>query len=470
MELLLNKIRQTLNCHNMIASGDKVLVALSGGSDSVALLAILRELSEELEIKLFAAHFNHLARGEDSYQDAQFVKTMCEEWNIKAYFSEKDVKNEKVKLKRSFQETARILRYTFFKEVLKDIEGDKTALGHTADDQAETVLMNFTRGSGLKGISGIPPVREEIIRPLIACRKRELLNYLEKFSIGFCIDSTNKSKIYLRNRVRADFIPYLEENFNPNIVDRLSYMSQLVRDDVAILTNLTQEYFDKLSFEKRMGESVSLGLKELNLLNPGLKRRLLLLAIEFVKGDLRRIESGHVIRLDEFSKKAFPKKTFQIPGFIEAMILNDCIIFRRKKQDEKVRFIPNSCSIIVPGRTILKDLGLELNCRILERESVDLKGKNRKEEFFDFEQTGNVISCRFFENGDRFIPLGMKGAKKVKSFFIDEKIPQQERNRVPILTNAKNDIIWVYGRRIGHDFRVTEETRQVIAIEGKELG
>jgi len=454
----------------MIASGDKVLVALSGGSDSVALLAILRKLSEELEIKLFAAHFNHLARGEDSYQDAQFVKTICEEWNIKAYFSEKDVKKEKVKLKRSFQETARILRYAFFKEVLKEIKGDKTALGHTADDQAETVLMNFTRGSGLKGISGIPPVREEIIRPLIECRKRELLNYLEKLSIGFCIDSTNKSKVYLRNRVRADFIPYLEENFNPNMVNRLSDMSQLVRDDVAILTNLTQEYFDKLSFEKKAGESVSFGLEALNLVNTGLKRRLLLSAIEFVKGDLRRIESGHVNRLDEFSKKAFPKKTLQIPGFIEAVILSDCITIRRKKQDEKILFIPASWSIVVPGKTILKDLGLELNCRIVEREVVNLKSENRKEEFFDFDQTGNVISCRFFENGDRFIPLGMKGVKKVKSFFIDEKIPKQERNRIPILTNANNDIIWVYGRRMGHNFRVTEETRQVIAIEGKELG
>ena len=303
MEPLLNKIRQTLSSHNMIVSGDKVLVALSGGSDSVALLALLRELSTELEIELFAAHLNHLARGEDSYRDAQFIKEICKGWKIKAYLAEKNVKKEREKLKRSFQETARILRYEFLREVLKEIEGDKIALGHTADDQAETVLINLTRGAGLKGISGIPPVRQGLIRPLIECKKKELLSYLEDSSIEFCNDFTNESDVYLRNRVRAYFIPYLKENFNPNIVNRLSDMSHLIRDDMDLLNSLTQEYFDQFSYDKNIRDSISLKLNELNLVKPGLKKRILLAAIEFIKGDLRRIESGHINRLDEFSRK-----------------------------------------------------------------------------------------------------------------------------------------------------------------------
>lgn len=453
----------------MVSPGDKVLVALSGGSDSVALLALLRELSDELEIELFAAHLNHLARGEDSYRDAEFVKELCGNWNIKSYLAEKDVKKEQEKFKRSFQETARILRYQFLKDVLKEVEGDKIALGHTVDDQTETVLINFTRGAGLNGISGIPPVREGIIRPLIECRKKELLNYLEESSTEFCDDSTNASKIYLRNRVRADFIPYLEENYNPNIVNRLSEMSQLIRDDMDILDSLTQEYFDKLSFDKGIGGGVSLGLSQLNLIKPGLKRRVLLAAIKFIKGDLRSIESSHINRLDAFSRKNILGKTLQIPCLIEAFISEDSLILRKKREGNKIELVSTFRSIDVPGKTIINDLGIELNCRLVDRTSFDFNNKNEKEEFFDFEETGDKISCRLFEPGDRFVPLGMKGVKKVKSFFIDEKVPKNERNRIPILTNGKNDIIWIYGHRIGHNFRVREETRQIIAIRGRDL-
>jgi tRNA(Ile)-lysidine synthase len=469
MKLLLNKIRRTLSSHNMIGSGDKVLVALSGGSDSVALLALLRELSEDLQIKLFAAHLNHLSRGEDSYKDAQFVKKLCEDWNIKTYFAEKNVKKEKDKLKRSFQETARILRYEFFLDVLKDIEGDKIALGHTADDQAETVLINLTRGAGLKGISGIPPVRRELVRPLIECQKKELLKYLEDSSIHYCTDSTNASDIYLRNRVRSDFIPYLKENFNPNIVNRLSDMTKLIRDDMDLLNSLTQEYFEKLSYVKNFGESVSLKLSELNLVKLGLKKRILLAAIEFIKGDLRSIESGHINSLEEFSRKNVLGKTLQIPCFIEAVLSKELLILRKKRKNEKIVLITTLRSIEVPGKTVLKDLGLEFNCRLVDRNSFDFNNKNGKEEFFDFEKIGNTISCRFFEAGDRFVPLGMQGIKKVKSYFIDEKIPRNERNRIPILINGKNDIIWIYGHRIGNNFRVQEKTRQIIAIQGRDL-
>jgi tRNA(Ile)-lysidine synthase len=469
MKPLLNKIRKTIDSHCMLASGDKVLVALSGGSDSVALLALLRELSDDLQIQVFAAHLNHLARGEDSYKDAKFVKQLCEDWNIKIYFAEKDVKKEKEKFKRSFQETARILRYEFLHDVLKEIEGDKIALGHTADDQAETVLINLTRGAGLKGISGIPPVRQELIRPLIECQKKELLKYLEDSSIQYCNDLTNESDVYLRNRVRADLIPYLEENFNPNIVNRLSNMSQLIRDDMDLLNNLTQEYFNKICNAKSIGESISLKLNELNLVKPGLKKRILLAAIEFIKGDLRSIEFGHINRLEEFSRKSILGKTLQIPCFIEAVILEESLILRKKRTRDQKELITTLRSIEVPGKTILKDLGLELDCRLVERSSFDFNRKTGNEEFFDFEKTGNQISCRFFEAGDRFVPLGMQGIKKVKSYFIDEKIPKNERNRIPILTNGKNDIIWIYGHRIGNNFRVREETRQIIAIQGREL-
>ncbi len=469
MKPLLSKIQKTLNSYNMIASGEKVLVALSGGSDSVALLTILRELSEDLKIELYAAHLNHLARGEDSYRDAQFSKELCEKWNIKSYFSEIDVKLVQAKLKSSFQETARILRYEFFRKVLQEIGGDKIALGHTADDQAETVLMNFTRGSGLKGISGIPPVRDELIRPLIECRKEELLDYLKSSSIEFREDLTNKSKVYLRNRVRADFIPYLEDNFNSNIVNRLSDMSQMIRDDLDLINDLTQEYFDKFSFNINVGKEISFKLKELNSIKPGLKKRLFLKAIEFIKGDLRRIEGAHVISLDQFSKKGTLGKKLQIPCLIEAIISENSLTLRKKRDEEKIDFVSTIRTLEVPGKTVLTDLGIELNCQLIDKANLDFKKKSEKEEFFDFEKTGDAISCRFFEAGDRFVPLGMDGAKKVKSYFIDEKVPKNERNRIPILTNGKNDIIWIYGHRIGHDFRIREETRKIIAIQGRDL-
>jgi tRNA(Ile)-lysidine synthase len=236
-----------------------------------------------------------------------------------------------------------------------------------------------------------------------------------------------------------------------------------------LLNSLTQEYFNKLSYNKKLGESISLNLSELNLVKPGLKKRVLLAAIEFIKGDLRSIESGHIRRLDEFSKNNIIGKTLQIPSFIEAVILEGSLILRKKTQENEIELIRKLRTIEVPGRTILKDLDLELNCRLVDRNSFNLKNKKEKEEYFDFEATGDKISCRFFEAGDHFVPLGMEGIKKVKSFFIDKKIPKNERNRIPILTNGKNDIIWIYGHRIGHDFRVQEKTRQIIAIQGREI-
>ena len=470
MESLLKKIKNIIYSRRMITPGDKVLIALSGGSDSVALLSILKVLSKDLRINLSVAHFNHLARGEESHRDAKFVEDLCRQWQIPAFFSEKNIKNEQKILKQSFQETARTLRYQFFKETLELIQGDKVALGHTADDQAETTLMNLTRGSGLKGISGIPPVRQEIIRPLIDIRRQELIDYLESMSIKFCTDSTNNSTVYLRNRVRLDFIPYLEKNYNSKIVTRLSEMSHLIRDDEELLSELTREWFEKLSFNKKLKNSISFPLELVQILNIGLQKRIWLSAIEFIKGDLRSIESSHIKKMIEASQKNSVGKLFQIPGFIEVVFSSSSFTVRTKKIKENLpSFSGFSKLVSVPGETLLEELGVSLNSRIIQRENLDIKNKRQNEEFFDFEVTRGKIQCRLFNFGDRFTPLGMTGSKKVKSFFIDKKIPKNERNRIPILTNAKNDIIWIYGHRICHDFRVTEQTQKVLAIKGIKL-
>lgn len=474
MDNLVEKVRKTLLAFRMVSPGDKILVAVSGGTDSVTLLHLLHGLADEFKLQLHVAHLNHLARGNESDEDSRFVSRLGEKLGLETFIESIDVKKERANFKTSFQETGRILRYRFLERTLQKTGGNKIAMGHTADDQVETVLMNLLRGSGLKGLAGIPPVRGNIVRPLIECFRAELDTYLKEQGLEFRTDPSNANQQYLRNRIRLDLIPKLQAEYNKNIKTRILDTAGIIRDEEDFLSAHLQKCFEECSTEKEEGREISLNLQKLRRQNPALQKRLIRKAIFHVKGDLRRVSAKHVQGVVELAAKPRPHKEIHLPGPLLVVCNREKLVFKRNLKGRfgiQVKGLPSAViELKIPGITRITEISLKFIVKLLSPGHQDYAAAFPNQAFFDFDKAGEAIRTRFFLPGDRFVPLGMTGKKKLKSFFIDEKVPREQRNKIPILTTRDNDIIWVFGKRISNTYRVTAETRKILFIEGIPAG
>ena len=471
MDDFLIKVDEVIS--EFISSGDRVLVGVSGGADSIALLHVLNSFSLTKKYSLAVAHVNHMARGKDSFEDAQFVKDIAKKLGLPFFSQEINVAKEQLRLKKNFQEAARTIRYKFFEETLRVIGGNKIAVAHSADDQVETILMNFVRGAGLTGLSGIPQVRGKIIRPFLSFYRKDLEDYLENNKISFRDDLSNYNHKYLRNRIRHELIPCLKL-YNPNIKKSLEKMSLIVSQDDALLDKLTHDIFNqKNKNQKGFENKISWGINDF-LSNPiALRQRLIRKTFFQISGNILGLTANHIrkiIRLFEFPKVG---KTLHMPRNIKVICSYDSVVFKHenKKPPRRLFFDNNllSISINIPGFTELTQGEIRVQTQILEGKKEVSSLNPKKQAFLDLDQTGLFIKARYFRPGDRFRPLGMMGNKKLKSLFIDSKIPKLIRHRIPILTNAKDDIIWVYGQRIAHFCRVTDKTKKILFVQGSKV-
>ena len=473
MDSLILKIKKALVDHKMVDSGDTVLLGVSGGPDSVALLRGLIELQQELKIKLAIAHLNHSARGEESDRDARFVKDLGEALQIKTFIEKKDVAAEQAASKTSFQETARDIRLEFLQRTMNQIGANKIALGHTSDDQAETVLMNLLRGSGLKGVGGMNPVRIPFIRPLFYCSRSEVVGFLNAREFSYCMDSSNEKTDYLRNRVRLELIPFLQEKYNPRITENLFEASGIFRAENDYLEILEDHEFDRAVSKSRDSETLSMDIEYFTELPLALKRRLVRKVIETVKGNLKKISSFHIQEVLHLFDKSLKSKRIDLPDNLEILCSGDCVEFKKIHiSDSSILSDDESGSsdwmkpLSIPGETQIEKTGLRLKSEIIDPSGTGFIDDQGNQAFLDYDKTGGDLVVRFFQAGDRLRPLGMKGTKKLKSLFIDEKVPQEIRSSIPILTTGDNDIIWVYGMRIADTYRVTSETSKILFIKG----
>ncbi|MFT4577560.1 MAG: tRNA(Ile)-lysidine synthase [Nitrospinales bacterium] len=462
MTSFLKNIEQVLK--GLIAPGDKVLVGVSGGTDSIVLLHVLHWFSRIQNYSLIVVHINHMARGKDSDADANFVESVAEKFKLPFYLKKIDVGVERLKLKTSFQDAARIIRYNFFEETLRAVGGNKVALGHSADDQVETILMNIVRGTGLKGLAGIPQVRGFIIRPFWGIHRKDLDIYLKENDISFRDDSSNSDKKYLRNRIRHELIPHLE-SYNPSIKKSLQEMSGIAREEDSLLSQMTKDIFNQ-----KLGEcsekNIVWEIEDFQIYPIALRQRLVREIFCRMTGDMQAITAYHVQQIINLFNSPKAGKILNISRGVTVTCSYETVLFS-KVIGGICENEPLVTPIVVPGTTEL----LEGHIRRVETQIFsdkrDLSSLDTgRQAFFDLEKTGFSIQARFFRAGDRFCPLGMTGNKKLKSFFIDQKVPQSMRSQIPILTNADDDIIWVYGQRISHPYRVTDKTEKVLFIEG----
>ena len=307
--MLKDEVLKTIKEYNLIENGDKIVVGVSGGPDSICLVDILNEIKNDKKInfELAICHINHLIR-EEAKEDEKFVEEYAKEKNIPFFSKEIDVASLAKKQKIGTEEAGRIARYAFFEEILQKINGTKIATAHTKNDNAETVLMNLLRGSGTAGLKGISPIRDnKYIKPLIQISREEIEAYCEKQSLNPRYDKTNSENIYTRNKVRNILIPLIKKEFNPNIIDTIDRLSTLAKKENEYLEKTTKEKYDELLIKEEKNEII-LNLKKFNIQDEVIKSRIIIYTIKRLLSTSQGIEKVHIDDIITLCKKNIGNK------------------------------------------------------------------------------------------------------------------------------------------------------------------
>ncbi|CAI2718416.1 tRNA lysidine(34) synthetase TilS [Nitrospina watsonii] len=470
MHPLFKKIQTTVFQHHMIDAGDQLVAAVSGGADSMAMLHLLQRLRQPLDFKITVAHLNHSTRGADSDADADFVAETCEHLNIPVVVGRRNVPEETKQSGMSFQETARTLRSQFLESVRVKTGADKIALAHSADDQAETVLMNLLRGGGPRGLGGMRPVRGNLIRPLIDATRVEIESFLEQERLDCREDASNRDTRYLRNRIRHQLLPYLQKEFNPQILTNLRQTARILQWEEECLNREAEEWFERMGRVELPDHQVILDCEALLTLHPALRARLVRLAFEKGRGHLRRVTFDHILSVLELVENDKRGKIISLPGdWAAEREANSLKITKISEAKSSILMEDNPLSgeglaLRIPGTTPVASLGIWFEAEVKEGRQVDVRHPEPGQAFLDFDQTGNSLRVRFWRPGDRFQPLGMQGTRKLKDYFKDRKIPRAQRKGMTVLTTAADHIIWIVEGPISDRFKISPQTRNTLNI------
>lgn len=449
------KVKKIIERYNMFSPGDRVLVGVSGGPDSVCLLHILNRCRKDMALSLHVVHINHGIRKRESKREEKFVSHLAGRMGLPITVKSLDVPSYARRKKLTVEEAARDMRYSAFEQLAGKLNAKKIALGHTASDQVETVLMHLLRGSGPQGLSGIPPVRKlgstAVVRPLIEVNREEILNYLKKNKLTFCLDSSNRKTEYFRNRIRLKLLPLLRKNYNENIDGALLRLSEILKEENAYWERVVERVLGKVvSWE---AEKILIDFKRFLRYNVIVQRRVLyrlfggivsLSQIEAIRSLAQKSSQG---------KRVYLGKRFSVRKEGDFLIFSSSPERRFKKFNYPLR---------VPGKNEIEGLDLTLNTRIVDFRPVSDKGANTA--YFDVDKINfKKLLLRNRREGDRFRPFGLRGTKKLSDFFIDRKIPRRLRDRVPLLVEGE-DILWVVGIRRADKARITEDTKKILEV------
>jgi len=450
---------------NQLVSGKKLVVAVSGGADSVCLLHILVKLQKELGIKLHVAHLNHRLRGTESEADAKYVSDLSRQLGIPATIEGREVKGYQAEHRLSLEEAAREVRYGFLAEVAKTIGTNLVAVGHTRDDQIETILLHLIRGTGTRGLRGLQPYTDwksktgsiAIIRPLLEISHQETEGYCQSHELKPRIDATNISLSPLRNRVRHQLLPLLM-SYNPAVAQALLRTAQIASDDIDFLDKEASRLWDKVTREQ--GKTIILDRERLDRLPPALKRYLLRAAVEKMLGSAKDIEMRHIEEMMSALNKAAGKRLSLPQGLIFSIEYDRYILTSDPTALSPLPVLSGEFQLGIPGETSLP--GWRVEAAVINRE--DATEKDNFTAYLDLDKVGDKLLVRPRKRGDRFQPLGLDQPKKLNEFMIDAKIPRTWRQQVPIVCSPEQ-IIWVVGWRIDERAKVSDKTKKVLRLE-----
>jgi len=452
--------------HHLVLNRCSLLVAVSGGPDSVCLLHILVKLQKELNTKLHIAHLNHQLRGTESEADARYVSQLAHQLGIPATIEERDVKAYRAQRRTSLEEAAREVRYTFLAEVAKSTRADCVAVGHTTDDHVETILMHLIRGTGTRGLRGLQPDTRwrsadgslMVIRPLLQVSRQETLDYCHKYKLEPRIDTSNLSLSPLRNKIRHQLIPLLQ-SYNPRVTDALLRTASIAGDDLALLDKESARVWGSIA--QRQEEIIILDKERFLELPSALQRHLLRKAIEELLGNLRDIEARHIEEVMAALGKSAGKRLNLPGGLVFIIEYNRFLLAPESAVLCPFPIIKNEFILRIPGETLFP--GWHVSATTIKREQMEDED-NDFIAYLDLDKVGDRVLVRCRQVGDRFQPLGMSQPKKIGRYMIDAKIPRAWRQRVPIVCSPEH-VLWVVGWRIDDRARVTENTEQVLRLE-----
>lgn len=458
---MLDKVERYILENNLIEKKDKILVALSGGPDSVCLLHILYKLIKEFDIEVGAIHINHMLRGKESDGDEKYIENLCGKLGIKYYVKRIDIEHIANSTGVSLEVAGRNERYKAFNQIRKEHNYNKVAVAHNANDQAETVLMRMMRGTGLEGLTGIKAKREDgIIRPILCLNRYEIERYCEDNKLKPRIDASNYERVYSRNKVRLDILPYMKENFNKDIIETLNRMVLLLQKDNEFIEEYSKKCYDIYCSKKK--QKILIKKEVFKEEFESINTRVVKMAFKEVSNSQQNFEMKHIYKIIELANGETGKKIFLTNNIVCENIYGD-IVLSLKQNDERTN---KNISISIDKESIPEEI--EFKNYIVKFNVVDVErevefSKEDLIKFFDYDKIKKEILIRNRKDGDKIIPLGMKGSKKVKDIFIDLKIPREDREGIPLVC-FDDKIAWIVGVKTSQEYRITRSTKKILKI------
>jgi tRNA(Ile)-lysidine synthase len=473
-QALEQRVLQYINKNGLLGKGQKALVAVSGGPDSVCLLHCLAHLRSDLGISLHVAHLNHGLRGQEAEADADYVAGLARQLDIPATIEKRDVAAFQAEKRLSLEEAAREVRYTYLAQTAQSAGAESVAVGHTLNDQSETILLHIIRGSGTLGLRGLQPSQHlqfsgsklRVVRPLLEISRQETEEYCRRFDLKPRLDSSNNSLAPLRNSVRHELIPLLE-GYNPAVIGSLLRISRIAQDEVVFLNEKIEEAWQNIA--EKQNSCLILDKKLLKGLPPALQRQFFRRAINELLGSLKDIETRHIEELMEALEKP-PGRQIDLPEGLVFVIEYDRYLLGHNPQDlVPLPLLKAANEIKVPGETIIPGWRIEASSKAIRPQpaGAEIRDNLTSSIFsakFDLDLVGEKLTVRPRQKGDRFHPLGMEGTKKLGEFMLDAGIPRLWRERIPIFSTPRQ-IVWVAGWRIDERVKVTGRTRQVLELK-----
>ena len=454
---LLHKFETYVRRHRLVEERDKILIAVSGGVDSVVLLKLFLEIREKWKLSLSVAHLNHGLRGESADRDESFVKDLTHHFGIAFYAKKADVKSYAKTHKLSLEESAREVRFRFLLMLQNEHDVDKIALGHHAKDQAETILMNIVRGSGIRGLRGIKPMRGSIIRPLLFAMKEEIVSYAAEWGLDYVEDASNQDRCFLRNRIRWDVLPVLERAMGSHVIPCISRTGESILEAEAFIDDAVNQakaqsivditdneiildIYKFLSYFRIVQKGVTINILEEELQKKDIDSS----KIERILALARDGESGKKIELGEGKLAIKSGQHLVFLKYFDSM---------------------TEISIELGEPVVLKKTGFEFQSTVMNCDVNEIVfSTDANIEYIDFDRISLPLRIRSMHEGDAFYPLGMNQKKKLHDFFIDKKVPNYRRSSIPLLVGG-DDIIWVGGFRIDDRVKITKKTKNILKLE-----
>lgn len=416
---------------SLVENGDRIVVGFSGGPDSVFLVEMLLKLREKIDFDIVLVHINHLLRGEEAQRDEDFSINYGKSKGLKVFARKINITSLGKEKGLSLEEAGREARYSFYKEVLEKSNSNKIALAHNKDDQIETFMFRLTRGTGLSGLEGIATKRDRYIRPISEIYKSEIVNYLDENNISYCIDSTNLENEFTRNSIRIDLIPFIEKRYNPKFKDKIFSLIEEIRD----INIFIEKEIEQFSYDE------TINIKSI---------------LKFPKSIRGKILSKYLYKygLEVNRKKISLIESILEKGGSQEISLDSQYILKKEYnilKIQKINLIKNNIEEVtftIPNKIKYGDY-------IIEAEYVE-RGEQNKNCFYTNLKLGDTLIVRGRKDGDKIIPTGMKGEKKLKEIFINEKIGKEKRDSIPLIVHNDN-IVWIAGVRGNEKYNSIEK-------------